>query len=140
MRVKRPALVQYAIDLNILIAVLIIVSFFPKVLKTIGIIVEPSTLTNVIIRILTVIILSVITYGFFKLYKWGFWLAIIYNVFFIVVAVFSLINQNDPAHLTQQFIPSSLLGLMIILPTKSYFNNKSSNKAGEALKKVKQDH
>ena len=126
MRVKRPALVQYAIDLNILIAVLIIVSFFPKVLKPIGIIVVPSTLTNVIIRILIITILFIITYGFFKLYKWGFWLAIIYNLFLIVAAVFSLINQSELAYFAQQLIPS-LLGLMIILPTKSYFYNQSSN-------------
>jgi hypothetical protein len=72
MRVKNPTLVTIIGDLNILCAFFIIVSFFPtpRFIEEFGFSFYPiHSVSEGIIRILEVISLSIITYGFLRLKK-----------------------------------------------------------------------
>lgn len=126
MRVKNPALVTVIGDLNILSAFFIIASFFPKFMEQFGFYIIPiHSISEGIIRMLEVISLLIITYGFLRLKKWGYWLMITYNLFFLVVSIVSILSHNKQFDLS--FIPS-LLALNITFPSKRYFieENQSS--------------
>lgn len=121
MRVKNPTLVTVIGDLNIFCAFLIIASFFPtpKFIEQFGFSFIPMhSISEGIIRILEVISLLIITYGFLRLKKWGYWLMITYNLFFLVVSIVSILSHNK--QFTSFFLPS-LLELQIIFPSKRYF-------------------
>lgn len=75
MKLKRPILITFIGDLNLLGAFLIIVSFLQghKFIEQFEISFIPiSDLLDVIIRILSVLVMLVISYGYFKLKKWGY--------------------------------------------------------------------
>ena len=123
MRLKRPALVIFIVDLNLLNAFLMIISFFPKPKFTeqFGIYFSNTPIfSEGVIRILMVISLLIISYGLLKLKRWGYWLMIVYNLFFLVVSMISLLKQNGQAYNTPSYI-TSLLGLIITFPSKRYF-------------------
>ena len=92
MKGKRPVLVSYIVDLNFLSVLLLIISLFPKFTKQFGIITATSTFYNVTIKILVILILLTISYGLLRLKRWGYWLMITYNMFFLVVSIFSLLK------------------------------------------------
>lgn len=130
MRVKRPVLVTFIADLNFFNVFLLIASFFPKpkFAEQFGIYFNPTpTFSESIIRILMVISLLIISYGFLKLKRWGYWLMITYNLFFLIVSMFFLLKQNMQSYNTPGYI-TSLLGLIITFPSKRYFikENESS--------------
>ncbi|MBZ9686303.1 hypothetical protein G9F72_008165 [Clostridium estertheticum] len=121
---KRPVLITYVRDLNFLNAFLLIVSLFPKFTERFGIYSIPTlTFSDGIIRVLMVIILLIISYGFLRLKRWGFWLMITYDIFFLVLPIILLLKQNGQSYYAQGLIPS-VLGLLIALPTKQYFTKK----------------
>lgn len=125
MRIKRPALVTVIGDLNILCAFLIIASFFqaPKFIEQFGFSFIPIySISDGIIRILEVISLLIISYGFLRLKKWGYWLMIAYNLFFLVISIISILSHNK--QFATYFI-QSLLGLIITFPSKRYFVKKN---------------
>jgi hypothetical protein len=130
MRVKRPVLVTFIGDLNIFNIFLLIASFLPKPKFTeqFGIYFSPTpTFLDGIIRILMVISLLIISYGFLKLKRWGYWLMIAYNLFFLIVSMAFLLKQNGQSYNTPGYI-TSLIGLIITFPSKRYFikENESS--------------
>lgn len=121
MRVKNPILVTVIGDWNILSAFFIIASCFPtpKFIGQFGFSFIPIySISEGIIRILEVISLLIITYGFLRLKKWGYWLMITYNLFFLVISIVSILSHNK--QLASFFIPS-LLALNITFPSKRYF-------------------
>jgi hypothetical protein len=121
MRVKNPTLVTVIGDLNILSVFFIIASFFPtpKFIEQFGFSFIPiHSISEGIIRILKVVSLLIITYGFLRLRKWGYWLMITYNLFFLVVSIVSILSHNK--QFASFFIPS-LLALNITFPSKRYF-------------------
>ncbi|MDR3598058.1 hypothetical protein [Clostridium sp.] len=123
MKVKRPLLVTFITDLNVLNIFLVIISFFPKFIEQFGVYAIPiskSNSLNDIIRILEVICLIIISYGFFKLKKYGYWLMISYNLFFLALSMFCLETQNEQLNLRSEFMPS-LIALIITFPSKRYF-------------------
>ena len=88
MKLKRPILVTFIGDLNLLGAFLIMIPFFPvqKFIKQFGVLVIPiSDLLDAAIRILSVLAMLIISYGYFRLKKWGYGLMITYNLFFLVL-------------------------------------------------------
>lgn len=121
MKVKKPLLVTVIGDLNILSVFFIIVSFFPtpKFIEQLGFSFLPIHGTSDgIIRMLEVISLLIITYGFLMLKKWGYYLMITYYLFFLVVSIISVLSHNE--QFASFFIPS-LLALIITFPSKRYF-------------------
>lgn len=126
MKVERPALVAFIVDLNFLNVFLMIASFFPipKFIEQFGFSFIPiNSISEGIYRILEVISLLIISYGFFKLKKWGYWLMITYNLFFLAVSIISILSHNK--QLSMYFVPS-ILGLMITFPSKRYFISNMS--------------
>lgn len=120
MKGNQPVLIKIIIDLNLICCVLLVISLFPNITKKFGVYFMSSTFSDIVIRVLMIIILLTITYGFSKLLRWGYWLMVIYNLFFLLVAIIFLIKQNQQSFYAQQLI-SSVLGLSITLPTKQYF-------------------
>lgn len=121
MKSKNPMLVTVIGDLNILSAFFIIASFFPapRFIAQFGFSFIPiHSISEGIIRILEVISLLVITYGFLRLKKWGYWLMVTYNLFFLIVSIVSILSYNK--QFAPFFIPS-LLALNITFPSKRYF-------------------
>jgi len=117
---KRPVLVSYIVDLNFLSVLLLIISLFPKFTKQFGIITATSTFYNVTIKILVILILLTISYGLLRLKRWGYWLMITYNMFFLVVSIFSLLKLTEQSFYNPGFI-LSILGLTLTLSAKRYF-------------------
>lgn len=123
MKLKRPILATLIGDLNLLGAFLIIVSFFPvpKFIEQFGILVIPiSDLLDATIRILSVLVMLIISYGYFKLKKWGYGLMITYNLFFLVLSMIFIALKIKNSYNTQGII-QSLVGLIITFPSKQYF-------------------
>ncbi|GCD12806.1 hypothetical protein [Clostridium tagluense] len=121
---KRPILITYVGDLNFLSAFLLIISLFPKFTERFGIYSIPTpTFLDGIIKVLMVMILLIISYGFLRLKRWGFWLMITYDVFFLILPIIFLLKHNGQSIYAQGLIPSAL-GLIITLPTKRYFTQK----------------
>lgn len=124
MRVKSPILVTFIGDLNFLNVFLLIISFFPKPKFTeqFGIYFSPTpNFSEGIIRILMVISLLIISYGFLKLKRWSYWLMIAYNLFFLVVSIIFLLTKNMQSYNNTPGFITSLLGLIITFPSKRYF-------------------
>ena len=123
MKVKRPGLVTFIVDLNFLNVFLLIVSFFPKPKFTekfgFYFYLTPSFSEGVII-ILMIISLLIISYGLLKLKKWGYLLMIGYNLFFLILSMIFMLNQLGQLYNMLGFI-TSILGLMITFPSKRYF-------------------
>ncbi|AOR25117.1 hypothetical protein [Clostridium taeniosporum] len=117
---KRPLLVTFIGDLNLFNAFLLIISLFPtpKFLEQYITVIPICDLKDFIIRILMIISLLIISYGFFKLKKWGYWLMIGYNLFFLVISIIGLLTKNN--QLGNYFI-GSLLALIVTFPSKQYF-------------------
>lgn len=127
MKGKIPVLVYYIADLNFLNVLLLIISLFPKFTKQFGIITPTSTFFNVTIKGLVILILLTISYGLLRLKRWGYWLMIAYNMFFLVVPIFSLLKLTEQSFYNPGFIVS-ILGLTLTLSAKRYFikENKSA--------------
>jgi hypothetical protein len=117
MKQERPLLVTYITDLNILNIVLLIVSLFPKLTKRFGIITVSPTISNVIPRVAMILVLLVVTYGLLRLKRWGFWLMLGYNMFFLIISVVSLMKGNY--NIPNFIIP--ILGLSLTYSAKQYF-------------------
>ena len=120
MKEKRPALVSYIVDLNFLNAFLLIISLFPKFTKLIGIITPTPTFFNVITRVLSILMLLIISYGLLRLKRWGYLLMIAYNMFFLIISIVSLSNPTWQSSYNSSFI-ISILGLMLSFSATRYF-------------------
>jgi len=129
MRVERPIRVTLIGDLNFLNAFLVIISFFPtpKFIEQFGFSSIPiSNFSDGMIRILMVVSLLIISYGFFKLKRWGYWLMISYNLFFLALSMYCLITKNKQLNLGSELIPS-LIALIITFPSKRYFMKENES-------------
>lgn len=126
MREKRPALISFIVDLNLLNVFLLILSFFPKpkFLERYGIYFNPTpAFLEGIIIVLMVITLLIISYGLLNLKRWSFWLMMAYNCFFLVLSILCLLKISVHSYCTPGFI-ASILGIVITFPAKRYFSKK----------------
>jgi len=62
----------------------------------------------------------IISYGYFRLKKWGYGLMITYNLFFLVLSMIFIALKIKNSYNTQGII-QSLVGLIITFPSKRYF-------------------
>jgi len=120
MKEKRPMVVSFISDLNFLNVFLLIILLFPKFTKRFGVITPTPTFFSVAIKVLLILILLTISYGLLRLKKWGYWLMITYNMFFLVVSIIFLLKLTEQSFYHPGFI-ESILGLIITFPAKRYF-------------------
>ena len=119
---ERPFIVTFIGDCAFLGALLSIISLFPNFSERFGI--EFRILPVIpdgILRALIPIALLIISYGYLKLKRWGYWLMVAINIFFLVAfVIFSL--QNEQQFFYQSII-LEIISLIFILPTGKYFKN-----------------
>jgi len=119
---ERPLIVTFIGDLVFLGALLSIISLFPNFTERFEI--EFKILPIIsegIIRVLIPISLLIVSYGYLKLKRWGYWLMVTINMFFLIASIiFSLQNKQQSSY---QSIISTFITLIFVLPTKKYFGN-----------------
>jgi uncharacterized membrane protein (DUF2068 family) len=120
MKEKRPILISYIVDLNLLNVFLVILSLFPKFTNRFGIITPTPTFLSVTIKVLVILVLLIISYGLMRLKRWGYWLMITYNMFFLVVSVIFLLKLTGQSFYNPDIIVS-ILGLILTFSAKRYF-------------------
>lgn len=120
MKNKRPVLVSFIADLNILNCLLLLLTFFPDLAKRLGIIVPTLDIFSIVKNILMIILLSVTTYGLLKLRKWGYWLMVAYNMFFLIISILLVLRIIKLEHFYQNLVPS-IIGIYLIFSAKRYF-------------------
>jgi len=127
MKQKRPVLVSFITDLNFLNVLLIIDSLFHMNTNQFGIITPAPTFFNVTTKVLVILILLTVSYGLLRLKRWGYWLMITYNIFFLVISIIFLLKLTKQSFYNPGFI-ISILGLTLTLSAKRYFikENKST--------------
>lgn len=120
MKEKRPILVSYIVDLNFLNGILLILSLFPKLTKQFGIITPTPTFFNVTIKVFVILILLIISYGLLRLKRWGYWLMITYNMFFLVVSIIFSLGLTGQSVYNPSYI-GPILGLILTFSAKRYY-------------------
>ena len=121
---KRPIIIEFIGGISFLGALLsIVVLLFPNFSKQLEFNAIPVPNFSVgIMQVVLPIILLIASYGFLRLKIWGYWLMVIYSMFFLIVFIIGLI-QNKPLFGSQNFI-GTFITLIFLLPTKRYFNKK----------------
>lgn len=121
MNEKRPLIITFIGDISILIALLSILTFIlPNYFEKLGFHINPlPVFSDGIMNILMPIVLLIASYGYLKLKRWGYWLLVIYNVFFLLVNI-TYWSQNKQMFISMGFI-STVLELIFIIPTRKYF-------------------
>jgi hypothetical protein len=95
---------------------------FPDFLKQFGFYTIPvPVFSEGILKEIMPFIFLIAALGFIWLKRWGYWLLLIYNVFFMVACI-ALIPQNRQA----PNIIMTFIELLFIIPTKRYFDNERS--------------
>jgi uncharacterized membrane protein YozB (DUF420 family) len=122
MKESRPILVSYIADLNLLNALLLLISLFPKLTKGLGFHMPISTVFNVIYRVFVIATLIIISYGLLRLRRWGYWLMFAYNLIFLIVSMITIILSGGQSFQYPGLIVS-MIGLSLILSAKRYFIN-----------------
>ncbi len=118
MKDKRPLLITYIVDLNLLNALILSLSMIPVVMKLIGIIAPTPDLSDVLTRVPMIIILIIISYGLLQLKRWGYRLMLFYQLFSLIVSVVLIVTKS-PGYYSGVFF--SILGLSLILSARRYF-------------------
>ncbi|BDR68569.1 hypothetical protein K144316041_p10720 (plasmid) [Clostridium tetani] len=121
MNKKRPFIIIFIGDTNILIALIsIVLSTFPGLLEHLGFSTIPLPIFSYnIMNILLSIILLIVSYSFLKLKKWGYWAMITYSTFFLLMYIIWCL-QNKHLFLSTNFM-LTFIQLIFTLPTKKYF-------------------
>ncbi|MGY0371972.1 hypothetical protein [Clostridium sp. JNZ J1-5] len=124
---KRPFIITFIGDGCILGASFLVLSLFPKFSERFGIYFESLPnylkipgLSENIMRALIAIILLIISYGYLKLKKWGYWLMVSINLFSLAIWIISY--QQNKAHFITRNPISIIIVLLFILPTIKYFS------------------
>ncbi len=127
MRENRPFIITFIGDACVLSASLLILSFFPNITGRIGIYYSPLPtflkvpfLSEVIMKVIISLILLIISYGYLSLKRWGYWLMVSFNVYFLVGSIISF-QQSGQQSFYQNPI-GIIIGLIFILPTIKYFD------------------
>lgn len=126
MNKNRPFIITFIGDISFLGALLsILIALLPNFSERFGFYVIPLPFfSDGITQVLMPIILLIASYGFLKLKIWGYWLMIIYTMFFFIVPIIWCQLNKQPF-----FSPNiimTFIQLIFILPTRKYFSKKIS--------------
>jgi hypothetical protein len=127
---NRPLIITFLGDLSILSVLLIVIPIFTE---HYGYFMSPlpylSGITSIVLPISLSILVLIASIGFLRLKKWGYWLLVSYNTFFLImyiiwcIQVWSISIQNEMVALYMCIITRVIL-LIFIVPTINYFHNK----------------
>ncbi|MDF2548511.1 MAG: hypothetical protein K0R93_3409 [Anaerosolibacter sp.] len=127
---NRPFIITFIGDGFILSAFLVILSLFPEFIERFGIRFEPlPTLLQIpilpawIMKILAASILLIISYGYLRLKRWGYWLMVSVHVYFLAAWIVASLQSGQQS--VYQNPIAIIIGLIFILPTIKYFNRKT---------------
>jgi hypothetical protein len=124
---NRPLIITYLGYLSILSALLSIIPIFTK---NYGYFTSPLPYFPEIISILLSILLLIASIGFLRLKKWGYWLLVSYNAFFLIVYIIWSIQiwsiQNEMVTLFT-YLMTKVISLIFIIPTMNYFYRIKTN-------------
>ena len=119
---KRPIGITLIGYFYILGAIALIVTLFTNATQQFGIAVRfgmPSVPEN-IMRVSVIVVFLLMSYGYLRLQKCGYWFMIIYNVYFLVVSV--CLSQQ---YKNQLFYGNAIFSIVVLIYTLSqrrYFN------------------
>jgi peptidoglycan/LPS O-acetylase OafA/YrhL len=116
MNEKRPLIITFIGYTYVLGALVSILSLFPKFLERFGVYVVQLPIPSESIMIPIILLIS---YGYLRLKRWGYWLMVIYNIFFLVVCI--IIYQQSEQLFPFQKAMVTFIALVFILSTKKYF-------------------
>lgn len=127
---NRPFIITFLGDLSVLSALLFVIPIFTK---HYGYFMSPlpyfSKITSIVLPISLSILVLIASIGFLRLKKWGYWLLVSYNAFFLImyiiwsIQVWNISIQNEMVALYTCIITRVIL-LIFIVPTKNYFYKK----------------
>jgi len=128
MNEKRPLIITFIGDISFLIALLsIIIAVLQNFSVKFGFHIVPFPIfSEGIMKILLPITFLIASIGFLRLKRWGYWLMIIYNTFFLLVIIFWWL-QNEQIFISMSFV-STVIALIFIIPTRKYFINVNVKK------------
>ncbi|MCY6958340.1 hypothetical protein [Clostridium brassicae] len=122
---ERPLGIMLIGYFYILGAVVLIITLFTNASEQFGIAVRfgvPNVPEN-IMRVLVAIISLIVSYGYLKLKKWGYWFMIINSLYFLVVSIGLALQYNQ-----QPFIGNGIWSIIVLIYTlskRNFFNNKN---------------
>lgn len=124
MNEKRPYIVTFIGDISLLVASLsIVIALFPYFSAKFGFQLIPIPIfSEGITSILLPTIFLIASCGFLRLKKWGYWLMVLYNVFFLVVNIIWCFQNKQPTGYI-----FTIIELIFIIPTRNYFYKKISS-------------
>lgn len=123
MKEKRPMLLTFIADLTLFYAFLFLLAVLPthKLFEKFGIEFRPmSGFIDLLIPILIILILLTISYGYYKIKSWAYYLLLTYNLFFFTTSIIFILTKTTPQY-SMPGIIESFLGLMLTYPSKRYF-------------------
>lgn len=126
---ERPIAITFIGDCHILVAVLLLLSLFPF-MKRFGLNVllpdflSATALTEALIKILIAALILIISYGYLKLKKWGYWLIVSINL--CSLAAWFIANLQGKRQFSPDNPMAAMIGLIFIIPTIKYFYKKAA--------------
>ena len=121
MNKQRPFIVTFIGDMTILGAVFIIATLFPGFSERFGIDFGASPVYSLSIVIAMMAIIFLISaFGFLKLKKWGYWLMVGMNIFFLLLHI--ILSLKLGLQPSVQDLLQGVISLLFIVPTKKYFD------------------
>jgi hypothetical protein len=121
---KRPLGVVLIGYFYILGAIVLILTLFANTTEQYGIAFRfgvPNVPEN-IMRVLVSLISLIMAYGYLKLKKWGYWIMIIYTIYFLITNI--TLSQQYSEKLFYGNVIWSIIVLVYTLKKKVYFNDK----------------
>lgn len=120
---ERPMIVTFIGDMNILGAVLLIITLFPSFMNKLGIYFEVYPIySNAVIRVLISMILLIVSLGYLRLKVWSYYLMVINNIISLAICIF-LYQKGQ--HIYSAGFLFTIFSLIFILPTRKYFIKKA---------------
>lgn len=119
MKKNRPLIILFIGYLSVLSALLSIIPIFTK---NYGYFTSPLPYFPEIISVVLSILMLIASIGFLRLKKWGYWLLVSYNAFFLIIYIIWSI-QNKQATLLYYFTAKLIL-LVLIVPCLPIFTIK----------------
>ncbi|MBU3142713.1 hypothetical protein [Clostridium sp. CF012] len=124
MNEKRPLGITLIGDFYIFGAIVLIITLFTNTTEQYGIAVRfgLSNVPEVIMKIFVSIIFLIMTYGYLKLKKWGYWFMVFYSIYFLVVSI--TLSQQYNQRLFYGNVIWSITVLIYTLSKRKYFSKE----------------
>mgnify|MGYP000532946197 CR=1 FL=1 len=118
---RRPYVVTFIGDMNILSALVWLIVTILYLLEIPGVIIKSSYgFLSGATQLFLSIALLVISFGYLRLKRWGYWLLLTINICFLIVTIISLLQGKQQS--LNLGIINAVISLLFIMPTRKYFS------------------